>query len=873
MRDLRKTVEQRQREPAGYRDGAMPTFSLGTDEPDVPESPEALFRDLRPRDTAVRDLYLRQGDVLRAYHEHAQQAPDVALELPTGAGKTLVGLLIAEYRRRAHDERVAFLCPNVQLAQQAATKAAGYGIGAVALVRKQGQWDPAEFQRFQRGRAIAVSTYSAVFNSNPRLDQAQALILDDAHAGEDPVSGLWSIHAERDSALYNALLALVADAIPGATADRLRDADLRGQRRRYVELVPPLALFDRAADLRDTLLAHCPPRTPNRYVLDLWFDQVHRWLLYLGWRELLLRPLVPPTADHAPFAGAKQRVYMSATPGTGGELERAFGVPEIMRPRMPTRDDERGFGRRLFLMPGAAQTPDDADATIRDALALATPQRAVFLAQSAAEIDDLAEATVPEGTKIVPANAIERDANAFVESEPAVLTLANRYDGIDLPDRACRLIVMSGLPDATHLQERFLGGRLGAHRVLDERVRTRLTQGSGRCTRNPQDYAAVILRGSALIDFCSRDEQLSALRPELQAELQLALDSAEMHDADFIGMMRSFFTQDDDWTNADDHLRRRTGELDRTPPPGSSELQESAGREVDAWLARCRGETARAVELAQQAIDRIGGDALRPYRALWLYLAASWARELGEAGDTDAAGLAEQLQADAEAAARSLKWYPRHPRRPVKRLAAEAPDARGDRAAAVLATLGVRGKRFEQRVAAIASAIADDRSGPFEVGLRDLGDLLGFESERPEGDAAPDGVWATDGLWIVWEAKTEKKTDGVLDAGEVRQAETHPRWIERVLGWERPAQVRTVIVMPTPGTHPAVADVGGLQWVVATNEVRAIMASAADAQRAVRARAPGLDDLARGAAFDDEWALRKLDTASLLAQLTSRPVA
>jgi hypothetical protein len=43
----------------------MPTFSLGTDEPDIPESPEALFRDLRPRDTAVRDLYLRQGDVLR----------------------------------------------------------------------------------------------------------------------------------------------------------------------------------------------------------------------------------------------------------------------------------------------------------------------------------------------------------------------------------------------------------------------------------------------------------------------------------------------------------------------------------------------------------------------------------------------------------------------------------------------------------------------------------------------------------------------------------------------------------------------------------------------------------------------------------------
>src|SRR4051794_21626934 len=156
----------------------MPPFRFRTDHRDVPESPEALFRDLRPRDTAVRDLYLRQGDVLRAYHELAPMPSNVALELPTGAGKTLVGLLIAEYRRRAYDQRVAFLCPNVQLARQAAAKADGYGIGAVALVRRQRDWDQADFQRYQRGRAIAISTYSAVFNSNPRLDSAQTLILD-----------------------------------------------------------------------------------------------------------------------------------------------------------------------------------------------------------------------------------------------------------------------------------------------------------------------------------------------------------------------------------------------------------------------------------------------------------------------------------------------------------------------------------------------------------------------------------------------------------------------------------------------------------------------------------------------------------------------
>jgi hypothetical protein len=34
-------------------------------------------------------------------------------------------------------------------------------------------------------------------------------------------------------------------------------------------------------------------------------------------------------------------------------------------------------------------------------------------------------------------------------------------------------------------------------------------------------------------------------------------------------------------------------------------------------------------------------------------------------------------------------------------------------------------------------------------------------------------------LWVVREAKASKKSDGVLNAEEVRQAETHPRWIGR----------------------------------------------------------------------------------------------
>ena len=79
------------------------------------ESPEALFRDRRNR--KVQGLLSHQSDILRRYQEEAFNTPDVAIELPTGSGKTLVGLLIAEFRRITKGERVLYLCPTKQLVQ------------------------------------------------------------------------------------------------------------------------------------------------------------------------------------------------------------------------------------------------------------------------------------------------------------------------------------------------------------------------------------------------------------------------------------------------------------------------------------------------------------------------------------------------------------------------------------------------------------------------------------------------------------------------------------------------------------------------------------------------------------------------------------
>ncbi|HEY4659855.1 MAG TPA: DEAD/DEAH box helicase family protein [Terriglobales bacterium] len=63
-------------------------FKLFEKKPAPPQDPEALFRDLRKK--TVAGLLSHQADVLRSYIAIHSKHADIALQLPTGSGKTLV---------------------------------------------------------------------------------------------------------------------------------------------------------------------------------------------------------------------------------------------------------------------------------------------------------------------------------------------------------------------------------------------------------------------------------------------------------------------------------------------------------------------------------------------------------------------------------------------------------------------------------------------------------------------------------------------------------------------------------------------------------------------------------------------------------------
>ena len=77
------------------------------------DSPGRMFLDFSDR--RFQGLLTHQGRVLADYQNSALSLPDVAIKLPTGSGKTLVGMLLGEWRRRSRGERVVYVCPTRQL--------------------------------------------------------------------------------------------------------------------------------------------------------------------------------------------------------------------------------------------------------------------------------------------------------------------------------------------------------------------------------------------------------------------------------------------------------------------------------------------------------------------------------------------------------------------------------------------------------------------------------------------------------------------------------------------------------------------------------------------------------------------------------------
>ena len=159
-----------------------------------PIDPIEIFQAAAVSDVNINDLWLAQGDALREWNTH-RGLNDVAVVLNTGAGKTLVGLLIAQSLANETQRQVVYVCSSIQLVEQTAEKAKGYGLPVTTY--HGGQFSPGGL--YDRAEAPCVTTYQALLNGKSRFaaDDISAVIFDDAHTAEHVLRDQFSLTISR----------------------------------------------------------------------------------------------------------------------------------------------------------------------------------------------------------------------------------------------------------------------------------------------------------------------------------------------------------------------------------------------------------------------------------------------------------------------------------------------------------------------------------------------------------------------------------------------------------------------------------------------------------------------------------------------------
>lgn len=773
-----------------------------------PEDPESLFRDLRKK--TVPGLLSHQADLLRSYLAIHTQHSDIALQLPTGSGKTLVGLLIAEWRRRKYGERVAYLCPTRQLVNQVAQQASGkYGIDVRAFTGSRARYDQQASSEWLNAETVAITTYSSLFNTNPFFDEPNLIILDDAHSAENYISSFWSLLIERSqhAAAFAALAGVVTPLLPASDRSRLA-TDSDGTDPQWVEKLPTPVFQGIVPELISLLDEHTQG-TKLRHPWGLLRDSLHACHFYISRRGILIRPLIPPSSTHPPFAYAKQRLYMTATLGAGGDLERVTGRQPIHKIPVPAGWDKQGIGRRFFLFPKRSLDDPETEQFVIEAIKLGG--RALYLVPDDRSAEKVRTAVASAlGYTVFDASQIEESKTPFVQSNGAVAVVANRYDGIDLIDDECRLLLADGLPRGANLQERFLVLRVTAQLLLDDRILTRLVQGFGRCTRSPNDYAAVIVLGESLNNYLFKKERREFFHPEIQAELEFGLEQSKTATAaGMLDNLRHFLAQDAEWDEAEKAIIALRGSLTQRTLAAAPELAAAVAAELNYQYALWNADYIAALEQCRAVIGKLTHSDLRGYRALWLYLAGSAAWLAHQAGQLPDDSTAKDYFRQAQAAAPVLRWLVALR---TNAAAASSPEATEDprltamieRLETVLESVGtIHDRKYDAEEAAILNAILQDDDGTrFEDGHKRLGTLLGFSASNSSDDAAPDPWWiADDSFCVVCEDHAGAKPDTVLSATKARQAASHPDWIKSNLPELADAQILPVIITPCTKSH------------------------------------------------------------------------
>ncbi|MCK6139748.1 DEAD/DEAH box helicase [Slackia exigua] len=737
--------------------------------------PREIFNRL-PKPPSIDDLHSSQAEALSEWYASKTQK-DVVIKLNTGGGKTLVGLLIALSSAWELQRGALYLVDSKQLVGQVCEQARSLGISVSEYA------GPASITAdFRNGKTILVAHYQALFNgrssfglnSSSEPEDVSVIIIDDAHSSFDTVRNSFTVevNADDDLDLFRDIASLFRTSFASIDRETTFDEFISGTRSIGEDVleVPFWSWLDNyrgVAQLISSRVSSQNDKNPTsqsiRFSWPLIKNDLKYCLATLSRTTFSITPLLPFMDKFPTFNNAPRRVYMSATFADEGAIIRSFGCRKsdlkVISPKTLA-----GIGRRMILQIGS-----------KDAFHAVLIKRMQSLAQRGFGVVVLepsfsaADQWGALGVEVVRPSEVEATIAALrgcALKKPVVF--ANRYNGLDLPGDACRLLVMSGIPKAMSDYQKLLSKTLARSRTYARSIAQSIEQAIGRGTRGSGDYCVVVLVGHDLCEWVKDERHALYMTPSTRAQIACGEDiMAEIKTPmDFDSVINQGIDGDPDFAA---YLADFVADnIPKFSKDDSNDLEELASHELKAINAWRQGKEGRCIEILEEfASLKVDDDSAK---GLALQIAAQAAYSAGSHEQ------ARQLQERAHglnsalvkaAVPTSVSVASMQAKLIVRKIAREEDLGRN-----ILS-------EFDKETASLTNS---RKAVDFEMGLEALGAFLGAKSERcdKKGDG-PDVLWVfeEENVGIMLEAKNEKKADNCFSKKEHGQLLVSREWFKK----------------------------------------------------------------------------------------------
>jgi hypothetical protein len=722
-----------------------------------------------------------QSEVWHAWHER-RDGRDVMIKMNTGGGKTVVGLIAL---KSALNERVgpaAYITPDVYLAGQVRAEAEGLGLEITS--------DP-DSARFRQGHAILVANVYKLFNglsvfgvkgSTRPIVELGTVLIDDAHACLATLEEQFTLTIPAEHAGYEPLLDLFDSELAVQSEPTLRDI-----RENDLSAVLPVPFWAWADKQKAVLEILHPHRKDDelKFVWPLISEALPLCRVAVSASGFEIAPPCPPVEMIPSFARARRRIYLTATLADDSVLVTHFGAdPDLVRkPVTPHSADD--LGDRMILTP--SQTfPGLGEEKIRDFLLEQSATRNVVVIVPSWARAHLWEAIADA---IHGAETLQAGLAALREGHVGLVVLVNKYDGIDLPGDACRILALDGLPEALGILDRLDTVALEGSDTLLARQIQRIEQGMGRGVRSNDDYCVVMLLGKRLTARLYPPQARARFSPATRAQLDLSDQVAGLlRDKPFSSLsavVEQCLQRDQAWVAASRDA------LDGLEYPAESDLSRPAIAQREAFelteQQRFTEATVRLQEAVDAMTDRLSRGMLKQQAAAYLHQAdPSGAQRLQRSALSDNRGLIK-------------------PRQAVSYVPLKSAGSQAQTASKYLSARYGSGEELALGFEAVIDQLVPDPDAAavprFEQAVCDIALHLGLGAQRPERDTGrgPDVLWLLGQLsFLVIECKSGS-TAKSISREDLSQLSHSMDWFAET--YDPTCKATPVLVHPTRKLH------------------------------------------------------------------------